>query len=247
MFEIPSYPKTLPISSSGANKRQGESWDVLKGRYLVIEEKVDGIMLGIAFNQGKTISLFHRNSSVLEDVRFISARRWFEALAFDLFSVLNTRYVLYGEWLEYKHTIFYNCLPHFFLEYDIYDQERRVFLATKERQALLYNLPLTSVKVLAQGAFHQSEVRSYLLPSVYKSTKWQDTLKTAAKEANIPFGQIAKETLLSDIGEGLYIKVEEEGIVQDRYKLINPEFLEKIASSQSHWQSRQLLRNRLKA
>ena len=44
---------------------------------------------------------------------------------------------MYGEWLYAKHTVYYDALPHYFLEFDIYDKEQAIFLSTKKRKELL--------------------------------------------------------------------------------------------------------------
>ncbi len=43
--------------------------------------------------------------------------------------------------------------------------------------------------------------------------------------------------------EGLYIKVEEEGVVKERYKYVCGGFLQAVFDSESHWMDRPLLPN----
>lgn len=57
---------------------------------------------------------------------------------------------------------------------------------------------------------------------------------------------LLKETDSSNLMEGLYLKVEEDGIVQERYKYIRKSFLQTVFDSESHWMDRPLLPNRLK-
>ena len=45
--------------------------------------------------------------------------------------------------------------------------------------------------------------------------------------------------------EGLYLKVEEEGIVKERYKFIRPDFLTAVIESESHWLARPIIPNEL--
>ena len=45
--------------------------------------------------------------------------------------------------------------------------------------------------------------------------------------------------------EGLYIKVENGGIVTDRLKFVRAEFLQCVFASNTHWQSRPILPNQL--
>ena len=45
--------------------------------------------------------------------------------------------------------------------------------------------------------------------------------------------------------EGLYVKIEEEGAVTGRFKYVRHDFLATVLDSESHWQSRPVLPNRL--
>ena len=47
-----------------------------------------------------------------------------------LYAVLGNRYIVYGEWLYDKNSIYYDALPHYLLEFDVFDKERKVFLDT---------------------------------------------------------------------------------------------------------------------
>jgi len=67
------------------------------------------------------------------------------------FAVLGARYIMYGEWMYAKHTVFYDRLPHTFLEFDVYDRKARVFLSTKARRALLTGLPIMPVPVVLRA------------------------------------------------------------------------------------------------
>ena len=59
--------------------------------------------------------------------------------------------------------------------------------------------------------------------------------------------QIWKETDASDLMEGLYIKVEEEGRVVERYKWVCASFLTSVLDSGSHWLRRPIIPNQLRA
>jgi len=45
--------------------------------------------------------------------------------------------------------------------------------------------------------------------------------------------------------EGLYIKVEEDGAVIERYKYVRAGFLQTVFDSESHWMDRPLIPNQL--
>ena len=46
--------------------------------------------------------------------------------------------------------------------------------------------------------------------------------------------------------EGLYIKLEEDGVVKERFKFVRASFLQCLLESNSHWQSRPIVPNMLK-
>jgi hypothetical protein len=64
-------------------------------------------------------------------------KRWASHHTAWLRQTLGNRYVLYGEWLFARHTIPYDELPHYLLEFDVLDREADQFLRTDRRQALL--------------------------------------------------------------------------------------------------------------
>jgi hypothetical protein len=47
------------------------------------------------------------------------------------------------------------------------------------------------------------------------------------------------------MAEGLYIKVEEDGVVKERLKWLRYDFLQALTESGSHWRDRPLFPNRL--
>jgi hypothetical protein len=59
--------------------------------------------------------------------------------------------------------------------------------------------------------------------------------------------QVQRETDPSPLMEGLYIKAEAGGVVTGRSKYIRAGFLQTVLDSESHWQDRPLLPNRLQA
>ncbi|MGC4047286.1 MAG: hypothetical protein QM758_26095 [Armatimonas sp.] len=54
------------------------------------------------------------------------------------------------------------------------------------------------------------------------------------------------ETDKSRLSEGLYIKIEENGAVIERYKWVRPDFLQTILESGSHWKARPIIPNQLR-
>src|SRR5262249_32055145 len=141
--------------------------------------------------------------------QFALFKTWANAHKQALWKLLGTRYVLYGEWLYAKHTIFYDALPHYFLEFDILDTEDGSFLSTAQREEMLADSPVVSVPVLWSGAAKSlAHLKSLVTPSLYKSANWRDCLQftTEARGQNVEL--VRWQTDNSDLAEGLYIKVE---------------------------------------
>lgn len=247
------YPRTPHILDSrlqlGDEDLHVAEFGEIAGRHLVIEEKLDGSNTAISFDMQDNLLLQSRGHYLMGGPRerhFDLFKSWAASLRTALLEVLGHRYVMYGEWLYAKHTIFYDRLPHYFLEFDVLDREHSVFLSTARRQQLLANLPIVSAPVLHEGVLPSAEAAKNLVaPSRFKSPNWRDTLCEAARESPHKPELVLKQTDGSDLMEGLYLKVEEDGVVSARYKYVRADFLSVVADSESHWQSRPILKNRL--
>ena len=159
---------------------------------------------------------------------------------------LGDRYVMYGEWLYAKHTVYYDALPHYFLEFDVLDVTEQVFLSTARRRELLAGAPVSSVPVLAERAFTRKEALIALVgPSTFKTPRWREQLAETARKRDLDEARVAGETDPSDDMEGLYLKVEEEGRVVARYKWVRKSFLTSVVDSGTHWLARPIVPNGL--
>lgn len=241
MIALPEYPRTLHLADSGKRpSKHGLDFAEVAGQHLVIEEKVDGSHSGLFFDEQAELRIFTRNT-VLESPPL---RRDFRLLAQlareatdELWEVLGDRYVLYGEWARVAHSIYYDALPGFFLEDDIFDRAAQRFLSTPRRQALVAGLPdafRNSVAVLHSGSVSDiDELHQRVGPSGYKSACWRERCPELSAVED------------SDEMEGLYIKQEDADFVVRRLKWIRPGFLAHIAAAGEHWRARDELLNRL--
>lgn len=162
------------------------------------------------------------------------------------FEVLGTRYILYGEWLYAKHTVYYDKLPHYFLEFDIFDRQEEIFLSTARRHEMLQCLPVVSVPVLAEGVFQtKEELVSLLGPSNYISSRKMETLRHTSEKLGLDPDRQCRETDDTDLMEGLYIKIEENGQVVERLKFVRPSFTQTVEVSPTHWLDRPIVPNAL--
>lgn len=254
MLTLHKYPRTHHLEGSrlqpGDEDTRSVPFASLAGRFLVVEEKLDGANAGIRFDAGGKLWLQSRGHFLTGGVRekhFNLFKQWAHAHAAVLHQTLGSRYVLYGEWLYAKHTVFYDALPHYFLEFDVLDTDANVFLGTERRQALLNNAPVVSVPVLCTGPTRKLDDLLQLVgPARFKSPSWRDRLTDEITARGLAAEQIWKETDPADLMEGLYIKVEEAGQVVERYKWVRASFLTRVLDSGSHWLQRQIVPNQLR-
>lgn len=253
---IYKYPRTYHIAGSGIQRGDEDlptrPLRELSGHHLVIEEKMDGANSGISFDENGQLLLQSRGHYLTggaREAQFHLFKTWAHTYTAGLWDLLGTRYVLYGEWLYAKHMVFYTDLPHYFMEFDLYDKQTDTFLSTGRRREMLHPAPfIVSVKVLYEGQIHsEPELTRLIERSHFISDDQVERLRVACKEKRLDFARVLEETDRSMLMEGLYIKVEEDGIVQERYKFVRAGFLQAVFDSESHWMDRPILPNRLKA
>jgi RNA ligase len=253
------YPRTQHLQGSRLQLGDEDLSQVALGDLrahgtMVWEEKVDGANVGISFDETYQLTLQSRGHVLRggpREKQFALLKAWAEALSGPLLDVLTDRYVIYGEWMFAKHTVFYDRLPHYFLEFDVLDKSNGQFLSTPARHALLAGLPIASVPVVHTGglpaktnAASVKAMRALIKPSLYKSADWLPTLDDAARAAGVDPAR-ATETEASNLAEGLYLKHETDAHVIGRYKFVRADFLQAILDSGSHWAERPIVLNQL--
>ncbi|MBQ2804459.1 MAG: RNA ligase family protein [Clostridia bacterium] len=254
-FNIKKFPRTPHLEGSrlqpGDEDLSQIPFSEILGKNIVVEEKIDGANSAISFTDGKQLLIQSRGHYLVGGYRerhYNLLKQWANVHREELFSALGCRYVMFGEWMYAKHTIFYDELPHYFVEFDIYDRQRGVFLDTDSRKAITQKLPIVhSVPVLARGVFsNKKQILSLLGQSKYISNNHLQVLAQTAKRLNLDVDLQLAQTDPSTTMEGLYIKVEQDGIVESRVKFVRASFLQCVAQSQSHWQSRPIVPNKVK-
>lgn len=247
------YPRTRHLQGSrlgpGDEDLEAAPFAAIAGRPLIVEEKMDGANAAISFDEAGQLWLQSRGHFLTGGARekhFAALKPWAHANADALRERLGARYVMYGEWLFAKHTVFYDALPHHFLEFDVLDREDGTFLSTDRRRALLDGSPVTSVPVLARCSFRRQDALVALVgPSTFKSAAWRTRLAETARARELDVARVVRETDPSDEMEGLYLKVEEEGRVVERFKWVRKSFLTSVVDSGTHWLARPIVPNGL--
>ncbi len=231
------YPKTYAIDRELAPNTKLATL-LAKNQTLVIEEKMDGTQLGFRFRENGKPILQSRGTVISTEKEFALMKSWIWQHQSALFGAMGTRYLLFGEWLWAKHTLFYDILPHYFLEFDIYDQKESRFLSTRARQTFIAENELdfiSSVRVIAAEAKMLSDLNQLIQTSAFISDHAYEKLSDDER----------KHTDLTRKMEGLYLKIEDNDEVIKRYKLIRSEFLTKILSTDEHWKKRKTVCNEL--
>ncbi len=218
-FKFPSTPHlaVLPGVEIRDDKvlTESERQEFLRHE-LTVEEKVDGANLGLSFDGDGNIRPQDRGGylHLPGSGQWKNLSAWLARHIDKLFDHLSDRYILFGEWCYAQHSIFYNRLPDWFLGFDVYDRHAERFLASAYRDYLLDKMDIYKVPCLARGRFALSELQGFL---------------TQSKLADGP-------------PEGIYLRIDREGWLESRAKLVRPAFLQKI---DRHWSCSALRPNRL--
>ena len=253
LFKIHKYPRTPHLEGSRLQPGDEDLSQIpfasIQGRHLVIEEKCDGANSAVSFDADGELLLQSRGHYLTGGYRerhYNLMKRWAVAHRDALYQLLGKKYIMYGEWVYAKHTVFYDELPHYFLEFDILDRDTGVFLDTPSRHAMLRDAPIVSVPVLGSGVYRKKEdVLKLLGPSAYISGNQREHLWEGVERLGLDPEKACSETDLSGMMEGLYIKVEEDGRVVDRMKFVRAAFLQCVDFSESHWIDKPIIPNQL--
>jgi hypothetical protein len=242
-------PRTLHIEGSrlpaGQVDPEAVPFEKLAGQFLVIEEKVDGSGVSIFFDDQLVPQIYHRGSPATGK-EFRELHSFVKVFETDLYSLLEDRYVLFGEWMLHKHSIFYDRLPHYLLESDMFDKRSGIFLSTAARNAMLtgHTAYIKSVPVIASfKPTKLSQLTQLIGKPKYQSDNWREILWNKCDMYDWDLEKILKETDQSELMEGLYIKHEDERQILGRYKYVRYEFVNTIINSGSHVRERDPIHN----
>ena len=225
-------------------------YSALAGKYLVAEEKLDGGQAGASFSAGAELLLQSRGHYLVgggRERQFNLFKRWASAHEDALLSCLEDRYVAYGEWMHKKHSVFYDALPHYWNEFDIWDRSREAFLDTPSRRLILAGAPVLQVPVLFAGIApkKQSDLLALIVNSHAKTAAWRTRFEQIVEREGFDVAKAWSHADKSDLMEGLYIKTEENGVVTGRYKFVRHDFVQAIIDSNVHHSEQPFIPNQL--
>lgn len=232
--EFVKYPRTPHLFGSEGtddDKHLGEEESIafVRDASLIVEEKLDGTNVGIHFSDAGELVLQCRGHLVTEGMhpQYDLFKQWAAVKRNVLEERLADRFILFGEWVYARHSIFYRGLPHYFFEFDVFDKERRAFLDLERRLELLDGTRIETVPVVHTGALDRGELPGLIGPSRFDS-RFENP--------------VARRT--DNLMEGVYLRTEADGIVTGRAKFVRPEFVEKVRQS-THWQHQRMVPNEL--
>jgi hypothetical protein len=248
------HPRTAHLA--GSRPQAGDSAHdplplaALEGRHVVIEEKLDGAHAGLSFSEDGDLLLQSRGRYLtggFGERQFNPMKIWALAHERRLIERLEDRYVMTGEWAYAKRSVWYDRLPHYFNEFDIFDRATGQFLSTPRRHALLAGSPVLSVPVLYAGPMPTQPHLLWALVarSLAKSAGWRQAFEAATRRESLPLERCWRQTDRSDQSEGLYLKVEDDEQVLARYQLVRPSFTRTMLDGDGPHAQRPILPNGL--
>ncbi|MFY2067513.1 DNA ligase [Achromobacter xylosoxidans] len=253
-LELFRYPRTPHLEGSrlqeGDHGHDHVPYRELRGLRLVVEEKLDGANTGISFSSAGDLLLQSRGHYLVgggRERQFNFIKAWAQAHADWLLQRLEDRYVMYGETMSKKHSVFYDALPHHFFEFDVLDRRTGAFLSTAARRELLAGGPVLSVPVLYDGLApaRLADLKALLRPSLAKTARWRDAFEATVRREGLDLALAWKQCDKSDLSEGLYLKVEADGQTLGRYKWVRADFVQAILASEKHHSEQPYVPNQL--
>jgi hypothetical protein len=171
---------------------------------VVVQEKMDGTNVSLYF-EDEWCPVLQKRSGIItsgEKPQYDVFRDWVYERMDELYAVLGRRqYVLFGEWLWCQHAVHYDQLPSYFLAFDLCDIAQQRFLSYERMLAVIDGrvpvVPLLWRTVSAGGR---------------GNNKYEEMKKSIGQE-------MRKSAHGKEVMEGVYIRIEQDGCVKDRFKL----------------------------
>ncbi len=183
---------------------------------VTVEEKVDGTNIGFSLDERGVLRVQSRGNYLAHGShpQFQPLWPWIETRRLALIQALQPGLMLFGEWCFARHSVPYKCLPDWFLGFDVYDRAVGVFWSSDRRDCWLKDLGLAPVPRLAKGRLSMDQLISLMGTS----------------------------RLTEGPMEGIYLRRDQGDRLEERAKIVRPEFVEGI---DGHWSEEPLKKNAL--
>ena len=213
--EFFKFPRTSHLFNLGGASSDDEVFSEQELKYffdpspskvVTIEEKIDGGNLGFSMNSNGKILAQNRSKYITKNLhpQYSALDKFVFRHQEELENILDSgRRYLFGEWLAAKHSIHYTNLPDYFIAYDIYDVKEWKFLDRATFYKILSNTNI-----------------AYLKPII------NNIEDCNSREKIISFLNSKKsEYTESSLIEGIYIRVDVDGYLKERAKIVRGDFV----------------------
>jgi atypical dual specificity phosphatase len=222
---ITKFPRTRHLSNLGSATRDDlifspEEQKKLLQCILYLEEKLDGANLGISISADYKIRAQNRSHYVTSSyhAQFKPLDKWLNSHSNELFALLQPEEeILYGEWLNFKHSIHYTNLPDYFLAFDLYNVKTKSFLS---REALEKRLADSSSSI---------KIVPLLAKQSFKDL--QSILQFLKQKSNYSASNV----------EGVYVRACQGDLTVNRAKIVRNDFI----SGDQHWTKGKYVENKI--
>ena len=202
IHKFPRTPHLFNIGGATVDDRyvSEEEYHHFLNHPVQITEKVDGAQLGFSLNDNYQIMTQNRshyvNSKSASQFKILD--KWVYNHRDDLYSILDSDHILFGEWLYAKHSIEYKNLPDYFMAFDLYNKREQVFYSRDILEQKLAGTQIQMVRIMYQGKIDKKQ----LLELIEQPSEYTDSRV-----------------------EGVYLKIFEDKYVKYRSKLVRNDFL----------------------
>lgn len=147
-------PKYLLENAADPPKRkkcleEDEVKELLSG-HTIFEEKIDGGVIGIAWDGNKHLAIGkHSMISPYDNSKKVYGLNSWIYQNYEKIQQIPLKWVVYGEWMKASHNIPYNMLEDFFYAFDIWDGHR--YLDLQKKSEFLQDLGFAQVPVIYSG------------------------------------------------------------------------------------------------
>jgi hypothetical protein len=209
----PMLPPRAAIEGSRIGRDDGRalvSFARLRGRRLVVREKLDGLPVVLWCRDGAALTS-HAGDPAVEG--------WLSRRGPGLVAALGGRLALAGVWLQRARSVYYDALPDLLVVEDVFDLERGHCLAGAARREVLARASLADAPRVHDGSVASLRaVHALVGRSQCKSERWRDALRLAAAEdAGVLF---AIDPL--DLAMGLLVDIDDDDVVEARLDFVRP-------------------------
>ena len=124
---------------------------------LIYQEKIDGFPIAVSFDKDGGLIIKHLGKTP-PSVIGTAVKKWANAKEAMLLNYLGDDFVLHGEWMKERQTVFYDNLPSPFVAVDIFDKENEVYLCMERLDQFCSLAQVVPAPTIIAGVFNIEDV-----------------------------------------------------------------------------------------